>query len=262
MRGGGVLLVRAAVADLRPHHAESRTCRVRLRFFDYPVNCLEVIDVREVQDLPAIRLETLRRIVSEREVGRAVDRYAVVVVEADELPEPEVSGEGRGLVRQPFHHVAVAAYEVGVMVDDLVPWLVEYRREVCLGERHPHRVADALAEGTRRRLYPWSVAVFGVTGSTTSPLTKLLEVFEAEVIAAQIQTRVQQHRRVTAREDEAIAIRPIWVGGIMTHVLRVEPVAERRERHRRPRVTRLRLLHGVHRQRADGIDGEEIEVGD
>src|SRR5438105_14391544 len=105
-----------------------------------------------MQDLPAVRLETLRRIICERELGRAVDRYAVVVVEADELPEPEVSGEGRGLVRQTFHHVALAAYEVRVMVDDLVPWLVEYRREVCLGERHSHRVADPLARGTRRRL--------------------------------------------------------------------------------------------------------------
>src|SRR5205085_10445632 len=104
-----------------------------------------------------------------------------------------------------------------VMVDDLVPWLVEYRREVCLGERHSHRVADALAEGTRRRLYARSVAVFGVSGSAAPPLTKLLEVFEAQVIAAQIQTRVHQPRRVTAREDEAIAVRPIWVGRIMTH---------------------------------------------
>src|SRR5471032_1876147 len=37
--------------------------------------------------------------------------------------------------------------------------------------------------------------------------------------------------------------------------------ADRCERHRRTRVTGIGFLHGVHGQRADGVDGVGVEIG-
>ena len=54
----------------------------------------------------------------ERDRGRAVDRDPVVVVEVDELAEPELAGDRRGLVRDALHQVAVGADRVDAVVDD------------------------------------------------------------------------------------------------------------------------------------------------
>ena len=48
----------------------------------------------------------------------AVDRNAVVVVERDQLAEAQRAGERAGLVRDAFHHAAVADEHVRVVIDD------------------------------------------------------------------------------------------------------------------------------------------------
>ena len=63
-------------------------------------------------------------------------------------------------------------------------------------------------------------------------------------------------------EHEAVAVDPVRVVGAVLHDPRVEHVGERRERHRRARMARVGLLDGVHRQRADGVDGELVGVHD
>src|SRR6185436_1180283 len=107
----------------------------------------------------AVPLEAFCGVVAEGEIGRAVDRNSVVVVKPDPLAKLEVSGEGSGFMRDPFHQVAVAANEIRVVIDDGVVGLIEHGGEVCLRYRHTDRVADALAERARRRLDTGGVAV-------------------------------------------------------------------------------------------------------
>ena len=85
-------------------------------------------------------------------VSRAVDRDLVVVVEVDELAEPEVAGDRRGLGRDALHQVAVGADRVDAVVDDLVARAVEALGEEALGDRHADAVREALAERAGRRL--------------------------------------------------------------------------------------------------------------
>ena len=61
------------------------------------------------------------------------------------------------------------------------------------------------------------------------------------------------------REDEAVAVGPVRVRRVVPHRARVEHVGERGEAHRRPGVTRVRLLHGVDRERADRVDAQLVE---
>src|SRR5258706_35593 len=61
-----------------------------------------------LQHLPAVALVTLHRVVGERDAGVAVDGDVVVVVQHHQVPESEVARERRRLVRDAFHHAAVA----------------------------------------------------------------------------------------------------------------------------------------------------------
>jgi hypothetical protein len=92
-------------------------------------------------------------------------------------------------------------------------------------------------------------------------LPEFFQIFERQIVAGEVETRVEQHRRVAARQHESIAIWPMRIGGVVSHDARKKHVAERCERHRRPRVTGLGFLNSIHGQRANGIDAKEIEIG-
>src|SRR5215471_21754796 len=63
--------------------------------------------------------------------------------------------------------------------------------------------------------------------------------------ASEVKHGPQQHRGMTVREHEPVAIRPNWVLRIETHDPVPQRVDERRQRHRRAGMPRLRLLDRV-----------------
>ena len=73
----------------------------------------------ELDDVPSVGAEALGDVVVVRQRGVAVDRDVVVVVDADQLAEPEVAGERGRLVRDALHEAPVAGDHVRVMVDRL-----------------------------------------------------------------------------------------------------------------------------------------------
>jgi hypothetical protein len=84
------------------------------------IDCVDVVAVDVRDHVPAVRFETLRRVVREPALHVAVDADAVVVVERDELAELPRSRERCGFVRDAFHHAAVAHEHICVVVDDRV----------------------------------------------------------------------------------------------------------------------------------------------
>ena len=66
-------------------------------------------DLADVLGVPAVGLETRGHVVGVGELGRPVDGDVVVVVDVDEPAEPEVAGERRRLVADPFFEVTVAS---------------------------------------------------------------------------------------------------------------------------------------------------------
>ena len=186
----------------------------------------------------------------EGERGRAVDRDAVVVVEDDELAEPERAGERGGLLRDALHQVAVGRDHVHAVVDDLVPRPVVALRQEALGHapcrRRCRRPARAARSWSRR---PGVRKCSGWPGVRELPLAEPLELVEREVVAGQVQGRVLKDAGVSRGEHEAVAVRPVGVGRVRAQELAVDRVGERGERHRRARVPRVRLLDGVHRER-------------
>jgi hypothetical protein len=117
-----------------------------------------------------------------------------------------------------------------------------------------------LAERAGRRLDAGGVAVFGMAGARRAELAEVLQIVELEAIATEIEAAVEQHRGVAGGQHEAVAVGPGGVARVVAHDPRVERVGDRRERHRRAGMARVRLLDCVHRERPDRVDAELLEV--
>src|SRR5690606_8973168 len=112
--------------------------------------------------MPAVRFETLRRVVGEPALHFAVDRNTVVVVKRNQFAELEGAGERTRFVRDTLHQAAIAEKCVAVMVDDSVAVTVELRGENFFRQRHADGIGEALTERTGGGLDTRRVAVLGV----------------------------------------------------------------------------------------------------
>ena len=182
------------------------------RASDRSLDGREVVAVLDPCDVPAVGREPLRSVLRPGHVRRAVELDVVVVVEHDELPEPEVAGEARGLRGDALLEVAVRGDDVRPVVDQLVARPVELVGEPPLRDGHAHGVGEALAERAGRRLDARREAVLRVARRPRAPLPELLELLEPEVVAGEVEERVQEHRGVARGQDEPVAVRPVGCG--------------------------------------------------
>ena len=112
--------------------------------------CLEPVAVvghlAEVDDVPSVRLEPHADVVAVGQRGVAVDGDVVVVVDADQVGEPLVAGERRGLVADALLEATVAGDHEGVMVDHVV---AELRAQAPFRNRHADCVGETLDRAGR-----------------------------------------------------------------------------------------------------------------
>ncbi len=247
-------LVRRSPADHRLAADQRRTVCARVGDADGGIHRFDIVPVHASHHLPAVRLEPLRRVVREPALDVAVDGDAVVVVEADQLVQAQRPGQRRALVRDAFHETAVAD---------------ETRR--CGGRRwrNPGRLnsaassfsasamptafANALAERPGGRLHARGHAVLGMARRLGVELAEALQLVERQIVAGQMQQRVQQHRAVPVRKHEAIAIRPARIDGVVPQMPAPQCVGDLGHAHRHARVAGVGFLHGVHRQNAQCV---------
>ncbi len=208
--------------------------------------------------LPAVGFEALGGVVGEPALDVAVDGDVVVVVEGDQLAQAPGAGERAGFVRDAFHQAAVAEEDIGVVIDDLVAGAVEVGGQQLFGQRHAHRVGDALAERAGGGLDAGRVAVFGVAGGLAVQLAETLQFLDRQVVAGEVQQRVDQHRAVAVGQHEAVAVGPLGVRRIVLQVVAPQHFGDLGHAHRRTGVAGVGLLHGVHRQGAD-CAGDRVE---
>ena len=157
-----------------------------------------------------------------------------------------------------LHEVPVAAEDEDVMVDRARS---EVRTKEALGHPHADAVGEALAEGAGRDLDAGRDVNLGMARRARSPLAELLDVVEREAVAVQVQHRVQKHRRVPVRQDEAVAIGPVGMARVVAQHPREQDVRERRERHRSPGMAAVGLLDGVHREASNHVYAKLFQLG-
>ena len=252
--------VRRAERDVRVDDDQRRALRLRLRVRNRLAQQTEVVRIADVLHVPTLRLEPCTAVLPEGDRRRAVDRDVVVVVEVDELAETEVAGERRRFVRYALHEIAVRRDAIDAVIDDLVVRTVVALGEEPLGHAEADAVREPLAERPGRHLDAGGVMHLGVPGRLRLPLAEALQLFERQVVAGEVERAVLEDAGVPRAQDEAVAVGPLRIRRAVIHHLRVEEVGERRERHRRSRVTGVRLLDRVHRERANRVDRQLFDV--
>ena len=261
MGTGFALLGRAAVADLRVNRDEGRMLMVSLGCLDRETDGFEVIAILDLERLPAEGFHAALHVLGEGEVGAALDGDVVAVVEDDELRQAQRAGQREGLGGYALHEAAVAAERVGVVVDDLIAGLVECRSEMTLCDGHADSHRHAGAERAGRSLDTDRMAVFRMARSLRAELTELFEVVEREsAVAIEVQQRVEQHGSVAARQDEAVAVSPFRVFGVVLHMMAPQLIGHGSRSERQARMTGFCLLDGVCRQHADGVDASSVDA--
>ena len=257
-----VLLVRRAVADVAPADDERGPRGLGDRLLQR-LRHLVVVERVGAQHLPAVGLEALRRVVAERDAGRPVDGDVVVVVHHHQVAELEMARERRGLVRDALHHAAVAGDREHAVLAGREPGATRHveggRSEARVlharGERHADGVRDPLAERARRRLDARRVPILRMPGRAAPELAEALELVHRQVVAREVEQRVEQHRAVAGGEHEPVATGPGGIARVEPEVARPQDVRRIRHAHGHARVARARLLDRVHGEEPDRVRG-------
>ena len=231
MRLRGVLPVGAAVTDMRPQLYERGTrlflpCSAYCRAERIHVIAVTADRLHE----PAVCLVPLRDILIERQRRVAVNAYMIVVVHDDEVVELEMSRQGGGLRRDPFHHATVSGYhEDPVVQQPEVLTIVPVRKILCR-DRHPDRVGNPLTERSGRDLDTGCVTVLGMARGAAPPLPEVLQLVQGQIISRQVKERIQEH------------------------------VGRRGHSHGHAGMARFRLLDRINRKTSDGVDAHRVKL--
>ncbi len=245
---------------MRAHENQRRTHRFGAGSAQRLVDRNEVVAVVHRLRVPAVCFEASSAILGEGDAGAGRKRDAIVVVQIDQFAELQMAGQRGGLRRDALHEVAVTHDRIREMIDDLESRAVVTGSEARLGDRHAHAVAESLPERSGRDLDAGCETALRVTGRDASPLAELPDLLERNVVAGHVEQAVEQHRSVSRRQDETIAVGPAGVGGIVLQEMRPQDVRHRRCAHRQARVAAIGVLHRVHRKEAQRVDARLIQA--
>src|SRR6266511_4753028 len=117
---------------------------------------------------------------------------------------------------------------------------------MSFGDRHADAVAEALTKRTGCCFHTGRHPAFGMAGGAASPLAKLFELFERDLVTGKIEHAVKENRSVARGKNETITVRPGGIARIMSEEACPQHIRRWRETHRRARMTGVRLLHCVH----------------
>ena len=152
-----------------------------------------------------------------------------------------------------FHQAAVSHEHIGVVVDQVVPSLVELGGQQFFCQRHAHGIAHALAQGAGGGLYAGCHAHFGVTRGFAVQLAKVFQFTHGQRIARQMQQSVDQHRAVPIGQDKPVAIGPMRVFGVVLQVLTPQGHSHVGHAHGGAGVPGVGLLNRIHCQGAYSV---------
>ena len=246
------LLVRRTEADggLAADQGRQRALACSL---DRGLDLFRVVTVDVADHLPVVGFETLRRVVGEPAFDFAVDGNAVVIVEGNQLAQAQGTGQGSDFVGNAFHHAAITQENVGVVVNDVVPWTVELRRHDFFSQGKTHGVGQALAQWTGGGLDARGVTEFRVTRGAAVQLAELLQVVDRQVVAGQVQQRVDQHRAVTVGQHEAVTVGERWIARVVLEVVAPKHFGDIRHTHGGTGMAAVGFLHGIHAEGTNGV---------
>lgn len=133
----------------------------------------------------------------------------VVIVDADQVAQLEMSGEGSSLACDTLHGTTVTKDTVGVVVDKIISWLVEHGGSVGLSNRQTNCVGETLTQWAGCHLDTGGVVSLGMargdavdllqpsqlpaTFESDRTYSEVFEVIHGDAVAEQVQEGILQH---------------------------------------------------------------------
>ncbi|RMT21917.1 hypothetical protein ALP52_05981 [Pseudomonas amygdali pv. mori] len=239
------LLVRRAKAD-GGLAADQRRLVALARGVDGGLDFFRVMTVDIADNQPAVGLEALRRIVGKPAFDFAIDGDAVVVVERNQLVQLQRTGQGSDFVGNTFHHAAITHKHVGMVINDGMAWTVELCGEGFLGSGKTDGVGKPLTQWASGGFNAWGIAKLGVTRCAAVQLTEVFQVVDGQVVAGQVQQRIDQHRTMAVGHDETVTVSERGVCRVVFEIITPQNLGDIRHAHRGTRMAAVGFLHGIH----------------
>ena len=127
-------------------------------------------------------------------------------------------------------------------------------RRVVLGRRHlpgqriAHRIANPLTQRPRRRLHPWRLMKLRMPRSLRMQHPEIRHLLDRQIIPAQMQPPIKEHRPVTRRQNEPVPVQPLRLRRIANQLLPKQNRPNIRRPKRQTEVTGRALVDSIHGQ--------------
>ena len=158
-------------------------------------------------------------------------------------------------MRDAFHQVAVAQHRKGMVIHHIKAGTVVHCGQVLFRNGHAHGHCDALSQRAGGHFHTVQVAALRMARRPRTPLAEALQIFHRHVVAGKKQRRIQHRRGVPIRQHEPVPVHPRRVRRVVLHQLVKQQVGHGRAAQRRAGVAAIGLLHLVHGQQAQCVDG-------
>src|SRR5262249_23646122 len=175
-----ILFVGSAVGNVAIHDNERRPIARIEKSSQSARKHFQIISVAHASHIPSIAQETGGYILSKSQSRVTFYGDVVVIVDPAKIGELKMSGERGGFARDTFHHVAIAAQRVDVVVEQFVAGLVEVSGEPALGDGHANAGSNSLSERACGGLDTGSPAIFRMAGSFAIKLAEMLDVIQRD----------------------------------------------------------------------------------
>jgi hypothetical protein len=255
---GGSFQLRATEADPGMSDDDSRALLLRASGMQNLFHRGEIVPIH-FQYIPPIAFEPFANIITVGEVGGAFDGDPVTVIECNQLVQAQMTSERECFVRDALHQISIAAQDIGIMIHHVVTGSIEPLGQHGFGQRHTHGIATTLAQRTGGGFHAGRVPVFRMSRCATAPLPELLEVFQFQVIAGQVQQTVDEHGAVTGRLHIPVTIRPHRMHRIMLQELEEQHTGKIGRTQGHARMSGIGSLHTIHGQPAHGV-GNSLHI--
>src|SRR4029077_20729337 len=173
-------LVWGAVADMAVQNDQGRPALGLAENGKRICDPLEIVGITHPQYVPPIAEEARRDILREGDACIAFDGDVVIVVDPAEVIEAEMAGQRGRLRADPFHHAAVAADSIDVIVKYIEANAVVTISQPSACDRHADTGGNSLTQRTGCRLDAGDPMIFRVSRRLAVELAEVADVVDGD----------------------------------------------------------------------------------
>ncbi len=173
-----------------------------------------------------------------------------------------MTGERARFRGDAFLQTTVAREADDMLIENHVLGRVESRGGHLRGHGYADGIGDALAERAGGAFHAGRLGEFRMTGRLAVQLTEAFDFLHRQVVAAEVQPRIEEHAPVTGRQDKVVAADPARLIRVVLQGVAVKDGADFRATERQTEMPGLGCLHRVHRESASfgGRAREDFEI--